>query len=139
LETIFKYFDRDAVKVLLFEEFNRNQQQNLQELYAWAGVSPTFVPDLNKKHNETTGIKSVKAARVMHKVLQEKNPLKKLVKKIIPASQTYRLGLMLRGLNQKQQKQPAMSQAMRTFLTEFYEPHNQRLRELLQIDLAAWK
>jgi hypothetical protein len=64
IEEIFRYFPRDQVYFILFEEFTRNQRVILRDLQRWLGLGEL---DLGEAHeNASGGVRSVLLARLMY-------------------------------------------------------------------------
>ena len=52
LKRFFDVFDREQIKIFLFEDFKQNPLQVIQEMFDFIGVDNSFVPDLETKFNQ---------------------------------------------------------------------------------------
>lgn len=133
-----KYFPKEHIHIIRFEELSSDPIGVCQHLFRQLGVDATFQPDTSVKYNVTHKMRSSNYARFVMKLLQNNHPIKKAVRKIIPTGKDYKIGEMLRNVNKSQEKPDSIPADLRTVLTEFYIPYNNALAELTGIDVSAW-
>ena len=138
LEMIFKYFRRDAVKIVSFDELRDQTLRTVQDIFGWLEVNNSFVPNVAIKHNSTSKPKSWRYARLLLRLLQEGNVIKETARKFIPGAHTQKIGVLVRQLNRSGVRFPEMSDATRLYLSSFYAPYNGRLTDYTQIDISRW-
>jgi hypothetical protein len=138
VQTLQKYFPKDQLNIILFEDLIKDPVTVCQRLFRKLNIDPSFQPDTSVKYNVTHKMRSSNYARFVMKLLQNNHPIKKAVRKIIPMGQDYKIGEMLRNVNKSQDKPDSIPSEMREVLTTFYIPHNNALAELTGIDVSAW-
>jgi hypothetical protein len=53
LTRYFERFPRTSIKVILFDDFTTNPAGTVQDLFAFLGIDPSFLPDTRVAHNGT--------------------------------------------------------------------------------------
>ncbi len=133
-EQVRRYLDvlgREQVKVILYEDFSRDNATVMSELFAFLGVNPRFAIDSSIRYNESGMPKS----RALFNFVTKPNALKEIVKPFVSAALRERLGNRAKSmLLEKTQMHPAT----RASLQEFYAADISQLQVLLQRDLSAW-
>jgi hypothetical protein len=141
LKQVYALLPASQVKVVFLEELQQSPQVVMQDIFVWLGLSPG---DYNfslseKKVNSYAAPRSKLFTALLKKVLNNKNPLKAGLKKILSPRLQHAFGEKLRKLNKKPAAAPKLSPDLRSQLNEFYLPYNAELSELLNKDLAFWK
>lgn len=115
-------FDKESVKVILFEDLNNDPVAVARDCFDFLGVDPKFIPDTESNFNPS----KVPKSRFVRRIL--KNP-------------------MLRGpladyIDQKfnsRSSYPPMTSDMRHQLQLKFHSANESLAKLLNRDLSGWK
>lgn len=139
LETIYKYFTKEQVKIYLFEELKENPLKICAELFEILGVNKDFVPDVSIIHNKSAIPKNSMVARIIENLRQNDNQLKRLAKNILPYDTFTKLGYQLIEFNKSTKKliEP-LSQETRAKYESFFKPYNTKLEKMTGIDFSIW-
>jgi len=124
----------DAVKVLLFDDFRRDNAGTLAGIYGFLGLA---VPDPfpNVKRLNTTGVPRNLGAMAVARLTYQPNALKAVLKHLIPRA--YRRRVKNR-LGSRLFRPPVMDPVLRRELTGFFRPDVLRLEKVIGRDLGAW-
>lgn len=135
---IYKYFPKNQVRIVLYEDLQKNSLEVSQDIFNWVGVDSTFMPNISKKHNETKMSKSKLLSDLILSIQNENNIIKRIAKKILPYNIFTKLGNTIVEYNKADKKHEPISKELYEFLHDFYKPHNERFTELTGIDLSHW-
>ncbi|MEI6311444.1 MAG: sulfotransferase domain-containing protein [Bacteroidota bacterium] len=138
IELIYKYFPKEQVKIVLYENLNKNSLGTCKEIFEWMGVDASFSPNVEKKYNETKTAKSDKLTKLITSLKSDKNKLKIIAKKILPYSLFTKIGNSIVEYNKSSKKHKPISNELFTFLHQFYKPHNDKFTALTGIDISHW-
>jgi hypothetical protein len=131
LKPYFERFDRTQIRVYLYEDWNRQPQQLLQEIFSFLGVANLITPAMLKRHNETLTVRNQTLARLLRRA-----HLIKRLTGVLPPSWRRRLGAKVRGFNQT--KLPALDPQVCQELTALYRTDILQLQDLIGRDLRHW-
>ncbi len=132
LRRYFDLFDRDQIKVYLYEDFRTNSINVLQDIFKFLEVDDTFVPDISHKHN----VSRVTRNKALHRFMLQSNPMKSMLKYFLPFSLRQDVRAKLLQLNYRN-KPPLLPEVRKQFIEEYREDIL-RLQELIQRDLSKW-
>jgi hypothetical protein len=138
LQVVYKYFPKENVKLILFEDFSRHPLRFCTQIFSSFGINDEFQPRVRIVHNKTSQPKSKFFANFLKRFLVEKNPVKESLKKVIPSNTSARLGEKLRDANRSKKNNYEMSMEMKLFLKNYFSEHNRNLAELTGLDLGKW-
>ena len=131
-------FGRDRVKVILYDDFCRNPQESMADLYQFLGVDPTFTPDMSRRSQTARVPKN----RQINALLQRKNPLRSAVtaglKLLMPETARARLRQRLIQMNSQDKSTLPLTPEDRQALIALYRDDVLQLQTLLQRDLSNW-
>jgi len=131
LQRFYQHFPHEQISVYLYEDFCRNPQQVLSDIFHFLGVGDSFEPDTSARHNQS-GIPRNQTAQ---NFLTRSHPVKEWLKRIIPEHLGHRLISMIQpGLVSK----PGLSQEIRNSLSEDYRDDILLLQELTGKVLSGW-
>ncbi|MBL6729998.1 MAG: sulfotransferase domain-containing protein [Bacteroidia bacterium] len=134
-----KYFPREQLLVLLVDDIKKSPEKVIEELYTFVGVDPDFMPTvLSGKVHETKLVKKNIIIRTLRKTslffmdygfnwflkLIKKTGIKKLILKHNTLS--------------KEDAFPKMKESTRKKLLKFFKEENEKLSQLLDINLNQW-
>lgn len=144
IERYLKYFDRDQILFLRFENLKKDPKTFLSKILSFIEVDPNFKPStLNKKSNAAKGKYTFTRkvwVSLKDKVINTRleRPLRKLnvdeVAKNIEA-----LPLIGKLLNDKDEYERGVPEDVKDELLELIEPEIERLENLLNIKLDNWR
>ncbi|HKY61353.1 MAG TPA: sulfotransferase [Gemmatimonadota bacterium] len=130
LQPFYERFDRERIRVCLFDDFVRDTDAVLRDLFSFLGVDPEFEPDTSVVHNSTGWIP---------------NPLLRVVwtnAKPIGARLGTRLPRPIHAaawrLVRRNLTRPPLPTDLRVALIERYRPDVLELERLLGRDLSDW-
>jgi len=125
-------FGRDAVHVVVFDDFVADAPAVMRALYAFLGVSPDFAPVLGVKNPSMT-VRS----RLLQRVLTDPR-LRRLGKRVIPEAVAARMGQAAVRLNARPEVRAPVPAALRAALVREFRPEVRRLGELVGRELSRW-
>jgi hypothetical protein len=131
----FNIFDKDRIKVVLYDDLVADTNQLLKDLFGFLNVDEYFHPDTTSRPNVSGFPKNQFAHNVMKILFLGKNPVKSVSRKIIPNKLRYRFVKSLRHYNLEKR---ALSQETRKSLIEYYQNDILLLSDLINRDLSHW-
>jgi len=138
LSYFYEHFDRDRIKIFLYEDLRKDSQGLMKEIYRFLGVDDNYTPDTSKKVQEA----KVPKNQTLNQLLNTPNPLRKTTAKVLntllPATLVQNVRQKLVDLNQSKEKVAPLSAEERQQLIEFYREDILKLQELIQRDLSHW-
>ncbi len=141
LKLIYKYFDKKNVKVIKFYDVMSNPKNICKIIFRYINVNDNFEPNTNIIYNEYLPVKSQRLESFLHKLKNENNIIKKIIKSIIPYKLYYTVAKKINLLNRsKKEKNNDIIIDKKTvdYLKRFYKMPNNQLTEMLKIDLSDW-
>lgn len=131
LQKYFELFPPEQIKIYLYEDLVNDSIAVIQDLARALEVDDTFKPNLTKQN-----VSGVPKNRLLQKVLTRKNPLKSILKPLLPKSlrKSVLQDLTKRNLGAK----PTLSPQMRQNLIAIYREDILQLEKLIQRDLSQW-
>jgi hypothetical protein len=132
LKHYFDLFDRDQLRVYLYDDFRNDPDSVVDDCFRFIGVEPPNVP-LRVPSPHLSGTPRFPT---LNRFLMYDNRLKDLVRPILP--RPVRGGLWNRLLKSNTQRQ-TLAADIREELMAGYETDIQRLEELLDRDLSIWR
>jgi hypothetical protein len=130
LKRYFDVFDRNQIKVYLYEDLSADPVGVLQDVFEFLGVDEAFAPDVSVKPN-VSGIPQNKA---LHILLTRQQRIKAVLKPHLPA----RLLRLASDLRDRNLAKPQLSPEVRGQLIEMYREDILRLQDLIDRDLSKW-
>lgn len=135
LTVLFEYFGRERVQVFLLEDLKQDPVGLCQKIYNLMGIDSDFLPQVNKQGNKA----ALPRFKSLSKFFYFDSPFKKAVRNLLPARVSDRLRSQIISLNEQTFVPPPMNPETRTYLQEYFLPHNAQLEELLGRDLSHWQ
>ncbi|WP_263784445.1 sulfotransferase domain-containing protein [Salinibacter grassmerensis] len=129
-----KYFDRDQMLVLLFEDLKTDAEEFMESVYRFIGVEPSFRPSFDVQ-NQTRRPRFNGVYRLLSKIwasVQERvsvyavkhtQPLRRAVKRLVT----------------EEAERPPMTEADKRYLQDIYHEPNRKIEGWLGQDLSHWK
>jgi hypothetical protein len=124
-------FPRSQLHILLYEDFRDHPQQTIAQICRALGIDPGFTPDMSRKPN----VSGVPRSRLLHRATVSQNPVKRVLKQLIPRGLRMR---MLNGIKQQNLQRPELSAEIRAELIALYQDDISRLQTLIDRDLSHW-
>ncbi|HMT30084.1 MAG TPA: sulfotransferase domain-containing protein [Bacteroidia bacterium] len=140
VEMVYRYFPKEKVKIYLFEEMKKDPLKICKELFEILGVDPHFIPDVSVIHNKSARAKNVLIARIIEKLRNNHNFIKKFAKNILPHETFTKIGYQLIEMNKSSKKKiEPLNPVVRAKFEDFFRPYNQKLADLTGMDLSIWE
>jgi hypothetical protein len=132
LERYFNTFDRDQIRIYLYEDLRSNLHGVLRDIFRFLEVDETFVSDTSLKHN----VSGTPSRGLLPRLVFRRNPIKTALKPLLPLGLRRRLLVSLRSryLNEA----PPLAPRTRSELLEVYRDDILRLEGLIERDLSGW-
>ena len=129
----FDLFDRSQIKVILFDDLQRNSLATSQEVCRFLNVDDRFVPDLAVRNKGGTP-RHKRFGRLLERV--KTHPVRQAIDPLVPKP----LRRLLLGVrNRNLQETPPMPEALARRLHDYFRDDITQLEGLLGVDLAAWR
>jgi hypothetical protein len=138
LKRYYEVFDREQIRVYLYEDLNDNPTTTLKDAYTFLGVDNTFASDVSVRHN-VSGVPKNNHWHALHKFLLEPHPVKAIFKPFLPVKLRRALPhRLVNTLRNRNLDKPPFPVEVRRYLTEVYSDDILKLQELIQRDLSKW-
>jgi DNA-binding TFAR19-related protein (PDSD5 family) len=131
LKRYYELFDREQIRVHLYEDLDTDPASMLLELFAFLNVDETFVPDTSLRH----GVTGVPKSRILRRFLRGSNPVKSFLRPLFRPETRVKIGTRLNNLNLTK---PQMSPEVREALIATYREDILKLQDLIRRDLSEW-
>jgi Sulfotransferase domain len=138
LEEIWNHFPREQLHLFRFEDLKRDPQAVCDALFQQLGVPPHTLRAKDKVHNETVQARSNALAGAIHWLRLERNPIKRLVRSMLPYPVYLRFAGNVQDLNKSQRPFPPMESGAKAQWGAHYRDHDRRLAQMLGLDLSGW-
>lgn len=129
----YECFDAAQIKVILFDDLQRDTQNVFAEICRFLEIDDTFVPDLTVR-NRGGAMKNQGLGRLFERL--KTHPLRRLVDPLVPRRAR---GMMIEARNRNFEEPPPLSPEIQQRLARFYHDDLSRLESFLQRDLSAWR
>lgn len=138
VQLIHSIFPPENLIMVRFEELQKHPADVCKRMFQLLNISDSFVPDVSKIHNETTQAKSSSYGRFVTWLRHKDNPIRKVVKAVMPQRWFSSLGNKMIEANKSNRKPEPMDEATRQFLDAFFAPYNATLQQLTGLDVSSW-
>lgn len=131
LKRYFELFEREQIKIYLYEELAANSIDVIKDIFKFLNVDHDFVPDLTRKN-----VSGNPKNRLFYDLFTKDNIVKSTFKPLFNNQirrQIYDI-VTTKTLNPK----PKLSSSTKSNLIEVYKEDILRLQDLIQRDLSAW-
>lgn len=138
LKYYLEQFDREQVKVCLYDDLCRDSVSFMEDFYAYIGVDPNFKPNTNKKVQQA----KIPKNQAVNNLLQTNNPLRKLaantLKTVMPLETRQKLRDRLINANSQSKKAVPLTTEDKEKLIDLYREDILQLQDLIDRDLSKW-
>ncbi len=141
LQRYFEVFERDQIRVYLYEDLQQKPAELLKDAFSFLGVDSSFVPDISARYNVTGILPDNKALYALHTFLMRPPRfVKAALKPLLPQQMRERaLDIALDGLRKQAfVKAPEVSPNVRRELIDLYREDVLELQGLIRRDLSGW-
>jgi hypothetical protein len=135
LRRYFDLFERDQVKVYLYEDLKHDPLGMLQDIFRFLGTDDTFVPDVTIKYNATGFPRN----NTLHRALQELRRIRPAAERLLPKKHYQSLLRIGGALHNQNLAAKRLSPGVRKRVIDTYFREDiLELESLIQRDLSAW-
>lgn len=131
VKTFLELFGREQARFYLYDDFVKDPNGILTDIYKFLDVDPGFVADTSVKPNVT----GVPKSRLLGRLVFQPNPLKATARLFVPKQLRYELS---QKLGQRLLVKPTLRPAIRAKLSRHFRRDILDLQDLLERDLSAW-
>jgi Sulfotransferase domain len=135
LKRYFDTFDREQIRVYLYEDLSDSPISTMQDAFQFLEVDDSFAPDVSLRRNVSGNPKY----KTLDRLLRRQSRVKYAVKIYLPARLRWRLSRTFDELKTRNLVEPPpIRPEVRRQLIEVYREDVLRLQELLARDLSWW-
>lgn len=134
LKNYLEIFNKDQIKVYLFEDIVDNPQNVINNIFGFLEVSKNFMPDTKVNIDETFLPKSTH----FHSILKHRWVISKNTKNFLPSSLNQKLTLLLKKFWENNKINPQLSVETKTNLLKIYREDILKTQKLINMDLSSW-
>lgn len=133
LSRYYELFRPDQIAVYTYDEFRADSLKVLKQIFLFLRVDDSFIPD-NSIWRNVSGIPKL---RWVHSVVNRRNPLKTIMKPLLPRALrgSLRAGVIQWNTAVGKTKCP---EELRAYLRDLYREDILKLQSLIQRDLSHW-
>ena len=132
LKRYFEIFDRNQIKIYLYEDWNNNPDKVIKDIFKFLEVDEAFIPDMSVKYH----ISNTYRKQFLRKSLDKTpNVVKNLIKQVTPPALRSRL---VKQVERKNPVKPHLDPEVRKFLIDNYREDILQLQNLINMDLSIW-
>ncbi|MGH3065768.1 MAG: sulfotransferase family protein [Gaiellaceae bacterium] len=130
MKRYYDLFDREQIKIYLFDEFKRSPADLVRDLFGFLGVDTGYEPDTTVQHNPA----NIPRSALLNRILYQPKVIRG-VKAVLPE----RLERVAKRLRQRNLRPaPSFPPDLRAALLDLYRDDIHRLEELIERDLSVW-
>ncbi len=131
----FELFDRQKIKIFLFEDLIDNSQKMMADLFDFIEVDSNFVPDISKKSR----VGGMPRNQKLNLLLTKHNPLRASAASILKLFMPLELRQKIRSnLIKKNIEKAKLTPESKKVLVEIYREDILNLQNLIDRDLSSW-
>lgn len=130
LKRYFELFDKNQLKLFLYDDYCQNPIGMIQEIYRYIGVDDSFIPDISKRSKKSIKSRSLLVSRYLN------SPYRYYLKKLLPQALYKRLISSISDWNSM--PIPSLSCEERVRLKAYFKADIMALQNLINRDLSAW-
>ncbi|MGR3279804.1 sulfotransferase family protein [Acaryochloris marina NIES-2412] len=136
LQRYFDLFERDQIRVYLYEDFINNPLEVLQDIFHFLDVEETFIPNMSIKYNTSGLPKSKNLHQFLMKRFWRNKQSRTTLDRFLSLNfnQYIQAKIIQLNLNQK----PQLSPKLRVSFIEEYREDILKLQDLIKRDLSSW-
>jgi hypothetical protein len=143
VKNLITQFGSRRVHCILTDELKDDAEAVCQHLFNHIGVRADFKPVIGERHNRAVMPRSERFNYLFTQFLASHNPLRRIIRKLIPDATAYKLRKAVLDWNDNPRKNmesvpPPINPETRERQMAYFEPFNAQLAELLDRDLSAW-
>jgi hypothetical protein len=135
LKRYFDTFDRDQIKIYLYEDLVSDPYGLLRDAFGFLGVDDRFTPEAIIRSNPSGAPKS----RSLHTLLQRLETIRPAVERLVPNKKLQTIVRFGRNLNNRNITHLQLSpEKRRRIIDEYFREDILSLQDLIHRDIGAW-
>ncbi len=143
VKNLITQFGASRVHCILTDDLKADAAAVCQQLFDYIGVSTDFRAVIGERHNQAAMPRSERFNFLFTQFLASHNPLRKIIRKLVPDATAYKLRKAVLDWNDKPQKDtesvtPPLNPETREHQMAYFKPFNEQLADLLNRDLSSW-
>ncbi len=139
LKRYFELFEREQIRIYLYEDLNFDAVATLQDIFRFLEVDDSFVPDVSVRYNES-GVHKNRSLKNIHTYLLKPDALKSVLKPLIPRRlRRSVISSLVGGIRERNLSKPSCRPEIHAQLIGDYREDILKLEGLIGRDLSAWK
>jgi Sulfotransferase family len=131
LSRYFDTFDRNQIRVYVYDDFVARPLEVVQDIFGFIGVDRSFVPDMSERHNVSTILHS----RQLNEMMMGKSVVRSVLRKLVPPRARSRVRSSILKHNTRRIR---LAQDVRDELANVYRADIGLLERLIDRDLSHW-
>lgn len=135
IKRYFERFDREQIKIYLYEDWQQNPDQILTEICQFLEIDDHFKADMSTKYKMNQKI-AIPKSKTVYNFLTQPNLIKDVLRNIIPA--TIRQPLAAKVYRQNQEVLPKLTPDQRQKFLPIFREDILKLQALIERDLSHW-
>ncbi len=143
VKNLITQFGSSRVHCILTDDLKEDAAAVCQQLFNHIRVSTDFKPVIGERHNQAAMPRSERFNYLFTQFLASHNPLRKVIRKLLPDATAYKLRKTVLDWNDKLQNDanstplPLNPETQKRQMA-YFKPFNEQLAELLGRDLSSW-
>ena len=143
VKNLITQFGSNRVHCILTDDLKEDAAGVCQQIFNHIGVSSDFTPVIGERHNQAAMPRSERFNFLFTQFLASHNPLRKVIRKLVPDATAYKLRKTILDWNDKLQNDansaplPLNPETQKRQMA-YFKPFNDQLAELLGRDLSSW-
>lgn len=136
IKEFLKYFPKENMLFLIFEDFIKNKEENINDVYKFLNLDKPEKLNLNIQSNQ----KSIYRFKSISNLIYKPNGIKKTLKFLIPKFYRNRIVQFVDKLNQKKitSENVPSQKVLLNLLEEYYSDEIKLLEKILERSLDVW-
>ena len=133
LKRYYDSFPKENIKVVIYEDFKKNQMRVYGEICNFIGVKSSFVPSMSAKHNKG----GIPKNKIIWNLMMKQNIWKTLFNHLMPIKirKMIKEKIEARNVNKK----PQLDENKRKELSVQFRDEINKVEQLIEQDLTVWK
>lgn len=127
----FQRFKRDQIRIYLYEDFNQNPVEIIQDIFRFLQIKEDFVPDISAKYNAT----GIPINKFLYRTVTQNNLTSMFLKLLLPNSW---YESTINTIKNRSLVKPEIDLEIKNKLREVYREDVLKLQDLIQQDLSKW-
>ncbi|MFO8054264.1 MAG: sulfotransferase domain-containing protein [Bacteroidales bacterium] len=140
LKQFYELFNKEQIKVFLYEDMNTNGEELLQQVYGFIGVRTDFSPQTGIRYNRSGFVKN----RLVDAFIGDNSIIRRSLEKVTPSivhalRRSTFFQKTVNSMRNKNLERPELDKALKQrMIGQIYKKDIIKLQDLIQRDLSHW-